>query len=830
MSKNAQLSLESGDNLEVRTFVVNESVSASFQIDVIAMGADDIDIKKITGRPASFGISARGGKRVWSGVCAEISQISVEPDGLSTYAVRVAPTFWMLNHRRNHRIFQHQSVPDIVQKVLGEWKLPFELKIDGGSYAKKEYAVQYGETDHDFIRRLLVEEGISFFFQTPEGGNETKMILTDAPHTGQPREKSLPFVRSPSGGEQQDHITNVNIKHEVRPGRAVVRDFDFRRPSFPLAGVHSGEGGGQESLLEEYIYMPGVSNVKSESAGGGNTPFADKEGAYRHEEKAATKRAQTRTEAMRSAASRIKFNTTAADLAPGSVFSMDGHPHPDVGKGKKLLVTNYHISGDVNEDWTMGGSAVSADQPYRPFVKSGPASGREGDDESFKPMTNMDKPRIQGTQSAVVVGPKGEEIHADEHGRVRVQFPWDREAKGDEKGSCWIRVSQAWAGPGFGMITLPRVGQEVLVGFMEGDPDQPMVVGRMFDTTSPTPYQIPEHKTRTSLKSSSENGGNEITFEDKNNSELFYIQATKDFHKIVKNDELEETQGNRHLTVEGDLILSAKGNVIIQAGKELVVKGGPKVQINPPGDIAKATKPKELSPSGGKKKQQQQQQEQPKAQQQGGGGGGGGGGSQPSAGGGAQPSAGGGAPTGGKSMAARQNESLSRMNPGPSGKYQQIAAARKAQAEKYQDLAKQIGEKYNIPPAMALAWMNRESAFGEYLNKDGYSKFDGQGFGMFQVDKRYHTPQGGPADWNHIDQAMGIFNDYKGQIRSKNPGWTEEEYNAAALVAYNSGPGSVRTRPSDAASWAQLDKGTAHDDYSRDIWAEAQWYSKNLKW
>jgi uncharacterized Zn-binding protein involved in type VI secretion len=189
-----------------------------------------------------------------------------------------------------------------------------------------------------------------------------------------------------------------------------------------------------------------------------------------------------------------------------------------------------------------------------------------------------------------------------------------------------------------------------------------------------------------------------------------------------------------------------------------------------------------------------------------------------------------------KSKAAELNEQLFGMEPGgPKGDFENIARARLEKAKQYQELARQIGEKYGVPPAMALAWMNRESAFGDFLNNDGYSKFDGQGFGLFQVDRRYHTPQGGPADWDHIDQAMGIFNDYKGQIKERNPGWTESEYNAAALVAYNSGPGNARTRPSSPEAWAGLDGGTAHvsdpsGDYSRDIWTEAQWYAKNLDW
>ncbi|HRI70688.1 MAG TPA: type VI secretion system tip protein TssI/VgrG [Polyangium sp.] len=812
---NALLAFESGDHLDVRTFAVHEALSASFQIDVVAMGAEDVNLDKISGRPVSFGLSGLGGNRIWTGVCSSIVQTGVETDGLSSYAVTIVPVFWLLTQRRNYRVFQHLSVPQIVQKLLGEWQLPLEMKVDSAAHPVREYTVQYGESDHDFLRRLLVDAGISYSFATPPGAKETKMTFTDAPTSAEPRQTPLPFMRSASMAEKSEHVTAVTIQKVVKASRAVVRDFDFRRPSFALAGTHA-QGAGTNSMLEEYFYRPGSSNVKSDA--GANTPIADKEGAYRHTEKEAAARAQRHTEAMNAASWRIGFNTSTVNMAPGHVFSMTGHPHPSVGKDKKLLVTSSFIVGEINEDWNAGGEAVSADAPFKPLLTADVPRDehRSGEGGPFKPLSKFDKPRIQGLQSAVVVGPKGEDIHVDEYGRVKLQFPWDREAQGDDKGSCWVRVAQAWAGPGFGMMTMPRVGQEVLVGFVEGDPDLPMVVGRMFDTTSPVPYPMPENKTRTVLKSNSKNGGNEITFEDKADGELLYLSATRDLHKIVKKDELETTRGNRHVTVDGDLILSAKGNVIIQAGKELVVKGGPKVQINPPGDIAQGTKPGELGqpPSAPQlpPKQEAPKPEAPKPEPP-------------------KPPA----PT--KSKAAQQNERLFNMpNPGgPTGKFQQTAAARRAGAEKYQELAKQMGEKYNIPPAMALAWMNRESAYGEFLDANGYSKFDGQGFGMFQVDKRYHTPVGGPADWNHIDQAMGIYKNTINDIKARNPGWTDEEYWAAGLVGYNAGPGSAATRPSSSAAWAQLDRGTAYiadanGDYSRDIWTEAQWYAKNLKW
>ena len=189
----------------------------------------------------------------------------------------------------------------------------------------------------------------------------------------------------------------------------------------------------------------------------------------------------------------------------------------------------------------------------------------------------------------------------------------------------------------------------------------------------------------------------------------------------------------------------------------------------------------------------------------------------------------------GKSRAASLNDQLKGLNPGRAGDWNNLAAANRAKAEKYQELARQIGERNNLPPAMVLAWMNRESSFGDYLRSDGYSKFDGQGYGVFQVDKNSHTPTGGPFSQAHTDQAMGIYKDFLGGVQRQHPDWTPGEQMAGALVEYNSGNGNARTRPSDPASWARLDDGTASKvdpkgDYSRDIVGEAQWYADNLKW
>jgi type VI secretion system secreted protein VgrG len=782
--KNALVSLESRDELDVRSFAVSEAMSTAFRIEITAAGRDDLDLTKIVGHAASFAVRGRGGKRVWTGVCARINQTSVEPDGLSMYSLRVVPALWLLTHRTNHRIFQHKSVVEIAEALLAEWKITPVVRVDRGAFPKLESRSQYGESDYDFLRRLLADAGISFFFHAGDD-DVSKVVLADAPQSGKPREGGpLPFVRSASGAERSDHVADVSISSEVYPGKSTVRDFDFRRPSYRVNGSHA-VGEGPLAGLEEYRYAPGHSSVGGGT--GGSTPVGDRDGVYRSSDKASAGAAEARVAAHAARANPISFSTSTLDLEPGSVFEMDGHPHPVVGKGKKLLVVSSYISGDIHSEWHAGGVAVGADKPHRPSLGAARGASSPGEAaDPFGPAVDT-KPRLVGVQSATVAGPKGEEIHTDEHGRVRLEFPWDRDASGDGKSSPWVRVAHAWAGPGFGNVSIPRVGQEVLVAFVDGDPDHPMVVGRMYNGASPMPYALPDNKTRTSWKSSSKGGANEISFEDRTDSELFYLQAQKDLHKIVKRHELEQTVGNRHIGVDGDLVLSAKGNVVIHAGGDVIVKGGPNIKLNPGAEPKKPDPPREL--------------------------------------GSGKPAA---SPAPSPASASGSNAVLSKMSPN-SPKSAQNAAANKAGAQKYQQMAKDLGKKHNLPPALVLGLMNRESNFGASLDANGWGDH-GNGYGILQVDKRYHTPIGGPGSYEHADQALGVFDDTLSSVKAKHPDWTEEQQLAGAVAGYNSGAGNVQTQPVGDAGWAAMDRGTTGNDYSRDVWAQSQWYAGNLAW
>ncbi len=524
---NAQVITAAESKISTRRFAIHEAVSSLFSVSVWARSEDDsIPMEMVVGKPASFRLESvyahilSGGTRLWKGICSHFQQLkAVVPQpgqkALHTYHIRISPDFWRLTQRKNHRIFQHVTIPDIVKKILGEWNVEADWKIDAGKYHKLEYKVQYGESDFAFVCRLLEEVGIAFTFLDP-GGTGGKLTFSDALESGSARPPLL-FTDNPNQQSEKEYVKNVRLAREVRPGAFTMRDQDFRRPAFELFGK-APTAEAPEDFYEHYQYDPGTFLL--DDAKGGDTPVADDKGVARHDQAYGTKKAENALHAERMGRKTVSFDTNVMDAHPGAILSILLHPHAQVA-GKPLLVTDFALEGTQGGEWTMTGRAVFTDMPFRP-------------------PTRTPKPRSYGVQSATVVGPKGQEIHTDEFGRIRVQFPWDREGKNDDGSSCWIRVSQAWAGTGFGMLALPRIGQEVIVSFLDGDPEQPVVVGRAFNRIEPVPYGLPDNKTIRTWKSDSSLGGggfNEIKFEDKKGDELVYEQAEKNRRVLIKNNE-----------------------------------------------------------------------------------------------------------------------------------------------------------------------------------------------------------------------------------------------------------------------------------------------------
>lgn len=572
-----ELSVAAGQ-LSVRRFMVKEAVSSLFSASVWGVSSDpSLNMGAILDKPATFQ-SAPGyihvagmGQRTWKGIVASIEQVhALQPQagqkGLSTYLVRIVPDLFRLTQRRGNRIYQQMSIPDIIDALLGEWDVDKTWKVERSKYPKLEYKVQYAESDYSFFCRLLEEAGIAFTFDAAQEG---KLTFGDALHQGPMRAGgAIRFVDQPSEAAEQEFVTGVRLSREVRPGKYAIRDYEFRNPDFQLFGHAQGAHG-----IEHYHYDQGAFLV--EGSKGGATPVADDRGIARHEEKYGNDLAQRRLHGERVGIKTVAFLANTYDLAPGSIFSIGSHPHPELASSRQLLVIGTVFEGRAEEEWHLNGEAVFTEEPFRP------------------PRTTP-KPLVHGVQCATVVGPKGQEIHTDEFGRVRVQFPWDREGKNDEKSSCWLRVNQGWGGMGYGMMILPRIGQEVVVGFAEGDPDLPFVMGRVYNALQQVPYHLPEHKTRSTWKSDSSQGGggfNEIMFEDLAGKELVWQQAEKnrvrhvkndefativhDRQKLVKRDEKDHTDGmrKRYVGKDADFITKATKREEIDMNHSVEVKG-----------------------------------------------------------------------------------------------------------------------------------------------------------------------------------------------------------------------------------------------------------------
>ena len=545
MSKrNLHVTIASGDTFDVRQFSVVERMSSLFEITLLVVSENpDVDFEAAVGQAASFSMGGEGegspGLRGWTGLCSELQQLQVEEGGLSTYHLVVVPALWLLTQRRNHRMFQQKSELDIVLQLLGEWGIKPEKRLSS-AYKKRKYRVQYGESDFAFMSRMLEDAGISFFFEPREG--ESRLVLSDAPQTGEAR-APIPFRDAPTTADRQ-HVSTVRVGRRVRPGKYTMRDHDYRKdPSFKLVAGAQAKASDVESRLERFHYTPGAFLFGADK--GDSTPHADDKGKTRTDEGEAATLAQKRLDAKRSSARTVTFETNVLDLGPGVVTTILDHPRSDLGKGKRLLVIETVRNGTFGGEWSTHCEARSAEAAYHPPLST-------------------PKPTAVGVESATIVGPAGEEIHTDEFGRVRVHFHWDRESKMDDNSSCWIHVSQSWGGSGYGGSNLPRIGQEVLVDFLGGDPDRPVITGRIYTNLQKTPYGLPANKTQSGWKSNSTGGGggyNEIMFEDSGGKELLRMQAEKDMHKLVKHDEDSTVGRNRSRLV--------KGNEDITIGKNL---------------------------------------------------------------------------------------------------------------------------------------------------------------------------------------------------------------------------------------------------------------------
>jgi type VI secretion system secreted protein VgrG len=548
------------DVLLLHAFTGKEEMSRLFSYSVDLLSSrDDIAPKEIVGKNVTLAIQYADTS--WRHINGHVSRFAWTGmgDRLNTYHAEVVPWLWFLTRTSDCRIFQQRTVPDIIEQIIKDLGFTnFTTDEIRGTHDPWDYCVQYRETDFNFVSRLMEHEGIFYFFKH-EKGKHTLVLADQKVAYKEGRETQLEMHRQ-SGPELFDQVYSWEHAHEFRSGKWTQTDYNFETPSTSLLthtnSVINLDG---NTKLEFYDY-PGAYEQKSE--GNAETRLRMEEEEAPHDT--------------------VFGESTCRGFSPGVKFKIKKHPHKSE-EGKSFVITSVSHTALAGSTYVGNGDGSSGNL-YRNTFTCIP------DAVTFRPARITRKPVVHGAQTAVVVGPKGEEIYTDKYGRIKVQFHWDREGKKDEKSSCWIRCAQISAGKNWGVMSIPRIGQEVVVTYLEGDPDRPLVTGVVYNAEQMPAYTLPDEKTKSWIKTNTSKGGdgfNEIRFEDKKDKEQVFIHAQRNMDTRVKNDCMERIGGNRHLIVgnenggdqrelvHNDKHLTVKGNQIelIEVDNRLTVGG-----------------------------------------------------------------------------------------------------------------------------------------------------------------------------------------------------------------------------------------------------------------
>lgn len=494
-----------------------------YQIDVLSE-RNDVDPNKLLGKNVTVKVELPdGGTRYFDAYVTRFAFAGVQGRYLR-YRIVGRPWLWFLTRCADCRIFQNKKVPEIIEEIFAKYSnAAFELDKLTGTYEPWEYCVQYRETDLNFVSRLMEQEGIYYHFAHKDGKHT--VVLGDSPsaHEPFPGYEELPFVIGERALRiEQERVSEWGFSWEVQPGAYAIDDFDFKKPSVELLQQTRQKRDYAEAEHEIYDY-PGEYDSKGEGE------------AY----------VRIRLEELQSQVQVMHGAGNARGVAVGSVFKLTGQPRED--QNRKYLVTASTLDFVLNAYETGTGEGASFRSSFECIANDVP----------FRTQRTTRKPLVQGLQTAIVVGPAGDEIYTDEYGRVKVHFHWDRHGDPDENASCWMRVCHPWAGKNFGMVALPRIGQEVVVEFLEGDPDRPLITGRVYNAEQMPPWELPANKTQTGVLTRSSLGGsganaNAIRFEDKKGSEQLWIHAEKNQDIEVENDETHWVGHDRTKTIDHD--------------------------------------------------------------------------------------------------------------------------------------------------------------------------------------------------------------------------------------------------------------------------------------
>jgi type VI secretion system secreted protein VgrG len=562
------------DVLLLESFQGREEMSAPYEFELEMISEQDqVDAGAIIGRSVAFALHPKhGDARVFNGFVRRFAFAGFRQDGIRRYRAVVVPWIWFLGKRSNHRIFQDKNVLDIVEQVFTDAGFDaFETSGITGTYPPYEYCVQMGETDLDFVSRLLEEEGIYYFFRFE--ADRQVLVLGDSKALYTVCE--VPRVSFAVDTAGADHVSQWEHRFEFVSGRWVHTDFDFKAPTTPLL-----------TESDTVLALPSAAAFERYEYPG---RFSDK-GHGEDKIKARMEAEESRHDVVEGAGGCWAFTL-------GAKFELEHRLYAD-DDGKSFVLTAIEHAAEEGS-YSRGGGGGAGGRYHNRF-RCIPG------DVPFRPARRTPKPIVHGPQTAIVVGPSGEEIHTDEFGRIKVQFHWDRQGQFDDKSSCWIRVAQSSAGKRWGAQILPRVGQEVVVEFLDGDPDRPLVTGAVYNANTMPAYELPANKTQSGLRSRSTKGGaadalNEIRFEDKKGEEHIFVHAQKDEHRhvvhdrfdfvgneehrTVVKDRLEKVGGDHHSLVEGDRLAKVQGASSGEVGGDRKRKVGGADGLDVGGDL-----------------------------------------------------------------------------------------------------------------------------------------------------------------------------------------------------------------------------------------------------
>ncbi|MGM3226904.1 type VI secretion system tip protein VgrG [Dickeya zeae] len=576
-------------------FELSEALNQPFALSLnLASSQPGIDFGAVLDQPCELLVWYDGElQRRVSGI---VSRFAQGDTGFrrTRYQAEVRPALWRLGLRTNARIFQTQKPDAIISTLLEEAGITdyaFALRHE---HAVREYCVQYRESDLAFINRLAAEEGL-FYFHEFEAGKHRVVFADDAGALTKGPE--LFFNLAAQGLSEGAYVRRFRYAEAVSTAEVALKDYSFKTPAYGL--LHNRMSSELDHQRESYQHFDYPGRFKQDPSGKAFTGY--------------------RLDALRAGAMTGAGESNAAELRPGGTFTLTEHPNPAFNLAWQVVAVTHSGQQPQALEEESGGEPTTISNSFE--VVKATTTWRAA--MPYKPM-------VDGPQIATVVGPAGEEIYCDEFGRVKLQFPWDRYGASDDQSSCWVRVSQGWAGGQYGLIAIPRIGHEVVVSFLEGDPDQPIVTGRTFHATNPSPYPLPASKTRTSLRTSTHKGAgfNELRFEDQAGQEEVFIHAQKDMNTVVlnnrstavnashtenvggdqtvvvqhnqtvsvKENQVTEIQGeqtvavtqNRHTTVDDNESLQVKNNIAIQSqsGDILIATAGGFIAIDKDGNIS----------------------------------------------------------------------------------------------------------------------------------------------------------------------------------------------------------------------------------------------------